>query len=100
MRGEGLWAELVCETPLEHWGIALEAFGLVVEPDATDHERGERVPVGLDLEWEVDDAALPTDLERPYTQLGHIRGELLIGSERLTIDAPASRAHSWSVSDG
>ena len=51
IRGEGLWAELMCETPHEHWGIALEAFGLRV--DDADDEIGERLPVGLDLEWEL-----------------------------------------------
>ena len=28
VRADGLWAELVCETPDEHWSFGLEAFGL------------------------------------------------------------------------
>jgi hypothetical protein len=55
VRGDGLWGELVCETPLEHWGVGLEAFGLAYDDlaDAWGDEWGERLPVGLDLEWEA-----------------------------------------------
>ena len=28
IRTEGLWAELLCETPGEHWTLGLEAFGV------------------------------------------------------------------------
>ena len=28
VRADGLWAECVCETPMEHWGLGLEAFGV------------------------------------------------------------------------
>ncbi len=61
---DGLWAECVCETPMEHWGLGLEAFGVRLdEPgDAYRGEIGERLPVGLDLEWE---AATPV-YDYPY----------------------------------
>src|SRR5947207_2155729 len=44
VRADGLWAECVCETPMEHWGLGLEAFGVRLdEPgDAYQGEIGER----------------------------------------------------------
>ena len=34
VRADGLWGELVCETPLEHWSIGLEAFGIAYDDPA------------------------------------------------------------------
>jgi hypothetical protein len=59
VRADGLWAELWCETPHEHWTFGLEAFGLRLDdPEEAlraGGEIGERIAVGLDLEWEVGD---------------------------------------------
>ena len=65
VRADGLWGELVCETPLEHWSIGLEAFGIAYDDpaDAWGDEWGERLPVGLDLEWEA--TAPPRASRRP-----------------------------------
>jgi hypothetical protein len=73
VRADGLWAEFVCETPGEHWGFGLEAFGLRYDDpaDALVTDRAERVPVGLDLEWETP---------------GHVIGEILVGRERIVFD--------------
>jgi len=75
IRAEGLWAELFFETPGDHWTFGLEAFGIRLdEPqDALrpGGEIGERVAVGLDLEWEA--PAL-------------VHGDVLVGRERWTID--------------
>lgn len=76
IRADGLWAELWCETRGEHWTFGLEAFG--VRLDRTEDalraggEIGERVPVGLDLEWEFPDVV-------------HV--DVLVGRKKLTIDA-------------
>jgi hypothetical protein len=70
VRADGLWAEVVCETPGEHWSFGLEAFGLRfaddAEADASDV--GERLAVGLDLEWEAPDL---------------VHGELLVERARV-----------------
>ena len=42
VRADGLWGELVCETPLEHWSIGLEAFGLGYDDPADASERNHR----------------------------------------------------------
>jgi hypothetical protein len=92
VRADALWAELVCETPGEHWGIGLEAFGVVLDDpwDALRGERGTRVPVGLDLEWEH----LAPELREAGTrehQFGRVRGELLVGPDRIPFDATGTR---------
>ncbi len=77
VRADGLWAELVCETPGEHWGFGLEAFGLRYEDadDAATSDVGERLPVGFDLEWETTDGPA-----------GQVRGELLVGRARVPFE--------------
>ena len=93
VRADGLWAELIPETPGEHWTIGVEAFGVRLDDplDAERGERGERIPVGLDLEWETGSA--------PY---GVVHGELLLGGERVAFDGTgaleeqALPAAAWS----
>lgn len=75
IRGDGVWVELVCETPGEHWTFGLEAFGLIV--DDPDDEIGERVPVGFDLEWEGEG-----------TPEGLVHGFVLVGAQRFEIEEP------------
>jgi hypothetical protein len=72
VRADGLWAELVCEVPGVHWGFGLEAFGLRLDgwEEVRDATVGDRVPVGLDLEWDE----------------GRVLGEVLAGGRRLAID--------------
>jgi hypothetical protein len=76
IRADGLWAELWCETPGEHWTFGLEAFGIRFDdPDdarRSGGEIGERIAVGLDLEWEAGDM---------------VHGDVLIARDRWAIDA-------------
>jgi hypothetical protein len=75
IRAEGLWAELWCETKHEHWTFGLEAFGVRLDaPEDAQRaggEIGERVAVGLDLEWETPDV---------------VHGDVLVGRDRFPID--------------
>jgi len=88
IRAEGLWAELWCETPGEHWAFGLEAFG--VRLDAPEEalrpggEIGERVAVGLDLEWETPDI---------------VHGDVLVGRERWTIEAAGRFVEDHPLAD-
>jgi hypothetical protein len=77
IRADGLWAELLCETPGEHWSVGLEAFGVRFddEEEAAASDRGERVAVGFDLEWETPDRVV---------------GEILVGRARYELDARGS----------
>lgn len=95
IRAEALWAELVCETPMEHWGIGVEAFGVALD-DPLDGYRGEigtRVAVGLDLEWVLD--ALPATERDAYEQPGRVQGDVLIGTDRIAFDGFGLRTHAW-----
>jgi len=104
VRADGLWGELVCETPFEHWTYGLEAFGVALEDpgDSLRGEIGERMPVGCDLEWEVDPAVgQPRECNRDevhgYEQFGVVHGEVLLGRSRIAIDALGRRVHVWGV---
>jgi hypothetical protein len=104
VRAEGLWAELWCETPLEHWTYGLEAFGVRLDDphDALTSERGERVAVGLDLEWEEGapcHARGPDWPVRGLVQAGAVHGEVLLGRSRFELDAWGERRHSWGERD-
>ena len=99
LRADGLWAELVCETAGEHWSFGLEAFGLRLDDPADalapGGEIGERVAVGLDIEWEVDDGptgagAIRDGRSGDGPAGGTVRGDVLVGQERITFEGPGS----------
>jgi hypothetical protein len=100
VRADGLWAELVRETAGEHWSIGLEAFGVRLEDPADGFrgEVGERLAVGLDIEWEIAAAS-------PGSDAGSVYGEVLVGRGRLALDATgtfreAQGAHAWTSTPG
>src|SRR3954469_19743827 len=64
VRAEGLWVELLCETPGEHWSIGLEAFGVRLDgpDDALHGEIGERIALGFDFEWETTGESFRSEL--------------------------------------
>lgn len=101
VRASGLWASLMCETPLEHWSIGMEAFGVGLSDPvvrgggAGDPEWGERVPVGLDLEWEASELAFGRPGARGYDQGGVVHGHVLVGSRRFVVDGIGARYHHW-----
>lgn len=101
VRAEGLWGELVCEQPHEHWTVGMEAYGVALDhpADAYRGERGERVAVGLDLEWEARTALYPYRLTTRYEQACDVHGEVQVGAERIPIAGSGERDHSWGVRD-
>jgi hypothetical protein len=99
IRAEGLWADNVCESPFDHWSYGLEAFGVAMDdPDeALRGERGDRMGLGFDLEWE---AAGPVDGgEGAYAQPGMVHGEILVGVgghvETIAFEGQGWRRHEW-----
>jgi hypothetical protein len=102
LRAHGLWADHICETPLDHWTLGNEAYALGVDDPAdlyTAVPIGDHVPVSFDLEWETAGDAYhyvhTTRYEVPCT----VHGEVAVGDERLTLDGFGQRDHSWSVRD-
>jgi hypothetical protein len=103
VRTEGLWADHIGTHPLERWQVANEAFAIAVDDPVELYRpgggRGERVPLGLDLEWET--AGEPyhyvwtTRYEIPCT----VHGEVVVGDERIAVDGYGQRDHSWAPRD-
>jgi hypothetical protein len=102
VRGSGLWADHTCETPLDHFSLGLEAFGVRVDDPTEVYGRfhGDQVPLGFDLEWETDGEAYryPTPLDR-YEISCLVHGEILIGAETVDFTGHGQRDHSWGVRD-
>lgn len=95
IRAEALWADMNCETPFDHWSYGLEAFGVAMDDplDALAGERGDRVGLGLDIEWE---ASGPVDGgDGSYAQPGVVHGEILVGAETIAFDGVGWRRHEW-----
>ena len=97
VRGAGLWAQLICETPLDHWSAGLEAAGVALDDpsEGLRGERGDPVPLGLDLEWEA--TGPPAPEEDGYAQPAVVHGEVLLGSQRLDVDASGWWVHRWGA---
>jgi hypothetical protein len=81
VRADGLWAEFTCETPREHWTFGLESFGVRLDSpeDARrgSEEIGERLAVGLDIEWEVGASGPPE---------GFVHGDVLVARATHALD--------------
>jgi hypothetical protein len=71
VRGDGLWLSVIDEGD-GRWTFGLEAFALAVD-DPTD-ELGERVPLGLDVEYDE----------------GELIGTLLVADGSSSLECPAS----------
>ena len=107
VRGEGVWAALECETPLEHWTVGLEAFGVELDDpfEAWRGERGDRVGLGFDLEWEATapPVAAPEVGNRStggFWQACVVHGEILVGPhERLDVSATGWRLRAWGTAE-
>lgn len=99
IRAEALWADANCESAFDHWSYGLEAFGVAMDDpaEALVGERGDRIGLGLDLEWE---ASGPVDGgEGAYAQPGVVHGEILVGQggapETIAFDGLGWRRHEW-----
>ena len=100
IRHEGLWADHAIEAPNEHMSINLEAFAVALDdPADVYHEaRGERVPFGFELDFLTDRAAYLWPPVTPRYEIPcRVQGEVLVGSERIEVDAWGQRDHSWGA---
>ncbi len=98
IRASGLWADHVCETPMDHWSYGLEAFGLAIDnaEELMGSALGERVPLGWELEFEARALAQETGAER-YGQIGVMHGLLLEKHSSIEVDGYAVRSHWWGI---
>lgn len=102
VRHDGLWADHTVEVPFDHFTLGCEAFGLVLDGPADAYRPlvGERVPFGLDLEWDTDGVGYryPPGTDG-YEVPCLVHGEVLVGDERIALDAIGQRDHSWGPRD-
>jgi len=104
LRAPGLWVDLQCLVPYDHVTLGLDAFAVALDDpsEALGRLWGDRVPFGLDLEW---DTAGPVDARPTGTSAGcdgyeiacRVHGEVLVADERLDIDGFGSRRHLWGA---
>jgi hypothetical protein len=101
IRTEGLWATHTIETPFDHVSLGCEAFALALDDPAEVYGemRGDRVPFGLDLEWETVGGAYPYPHVSRYEVPCVVHGEVLLGDETIAVDAIGQRDHSWGARD-
>jgi len=99
LRSTGLWVDLIAQTPGAHFTVGLEAFGVGMDDPAEGFGRGwgERVPLGLDLEWETSAPAAPLEGCDGYVIGCVAHGEVLVGSEAVDLDGWGVRSHGWGT---
>lgn len=109
-RADGLWADHIIEQSFEQVTVGCEAFALRLDsPDDLRREPvvGERVPFGLDLEWEtsppgtepqhlVDEVRGATGYELPC----EVHGLVLVADEEIALETTGRRTHSWGTQPG
>ena len=84
LRAPGLWTEFIEQIPGEHFTADLEAFAVALD-DAEEVFGlgwGDRVPFGLELEWEA-------EAGRPDS----VHGLVLVGEESFELDGQGRRFH-------
>jgi hypothetical protein len=106
IRSTALWSHAICETPLQHWTVAMEAYALELSDptDAWTNPIGNRIGLAFDLEWESTGG--PTDLpdrldadgagSQGYEVPAAVSGELQTEAEQWQINAVGSWAHRWN----
>lgn len=98
IRSGALWSHAICETPGEHWTVAMEAYALELS-DPTDawssNPIGTRVGLAFDLEWErLGEARLLT--ETHYELDASLSGELQVDDDRWEITGSGMWSHRWN----
>ncbi|MEQ8842480.1 MAG: hypothetical protein RIB98_15965 [Acidimicrobiales bacterium] len=90
-RSSGVWVELCCEAPLDHWTVGLEAFGLALPEKevVTPSSFGDRVPIGLDLD--LDTIAAPEGDARAFSIEVDVHGEVLVADQSYELAATGTR---------
>ena len=104
VRGGGLWSHAICETPGEHWTVAMEAFALAFDDplDAWGTELGDPVGLAFDLEWEGSAKRIASEVtDAPghgrYATPCEVNGVLQLGDDEWEIAGVGARSHRWGI---
>jgi hypothetical protein len=97
-RVRGTWQPV---EPLRSYRITTEGTAVeLAEPAAAfGDERGPEVSISLDLTWDGVAAPFPYTATTRFEQSARVRGEVTIGDERIAVECPGQRDHSWGVRD-
>lgn len=101
VKGEALWAEHLCDAPMEQWSVGNETFASAIDDadDALGRAYGTPTPIAFDLEWyATGEPSLVTD---GYEQVGTVHGAIdIAGEPRIELaEVPAHRWHRWLDAD-
>lgn len=101
MRASGLWTDTTVMQPFEHLTTDLEAFGVAIDAptDVWKGAWGDRVAVGLELDWDTsgDPGPTPAPGTSGYRLVGRLHGEVLLDESRWDIEGIGVRDHWWGV---
>jgi hypothetical protein len=95
VKGEGMWAEHICESPFEQWTVTNETFASALDDpsDAFGRAYGTPTPIAFDLEWYA--AAPPFEIEGGYAQTGEVHALIELGTGSLDDVFLSERTHRW-----
>jgi hypothetical protein len=105
IRSGALWSHAICETPWEHWTVAMEAYAVELEDpeEAWRQEHGNRIGLAFDLEWEsatepvevLSGLAEFAEIAEGYRVTATVTGDIQIGDERRDITGSGMWSHCW-----
>jgi hypothetical protein len=97
----GARVEVDTPEPLERCRVVAEGTGgRLDDPALAFHgERGDPVPVRVELDWHSRGPAFAYEATTRYEQSAWVTGEMTIGDEMIAVDCPGQRDHSWGVRD-
>ena len=99
----GLWADHTCETPLDHFSLGLEAFGVALDDPAEVYGAVPRRPGADRLRPRVGDrrrGRSATRRRRPATRCrAGCTARSSSATRRIDFDGHGQRDHSWGVRD-
>ena len=106
LRTDGLWQDIVVETPLDHVSVGLEAFGVGLDDPAEAYTVdpvgalwGDRTPIGFELDWDTAGQPYGYPVTSRYEIPCRVHGEILVGEEVIDFEGFGQRDHSWGVRD-
>ncbi|MEM8619739.1 MAG: hypothetical protein AAGF73_08455 [Actinomycetota bacterium] len=103
VKGEQLWAEHLCESPMEQWSIGNETYASSLDDveAALGDAYGTPTPIAFDIEWYATAAAVELAASGDvvgYRQEGVVHGDLeVLGEPTITVtEIAARRWHRWA----
>ena len=99
VKGEQMWAEHLCDAPLEQWTVGNETYASALDDpdDALGRAYGTPTPIAFDLEWYATER--PTAVDAGYEQVGVVHGVIeVLGEPTIELtEVPAHRWHRWTA---